>query len=159
MKVAPSWTTNENSTMDVTDVVNKVDAGTYTCTNLTDVSVRYEVSCLLLLVVNSYFRLWVAMEDTAHMATSRTTTTSTNTSNTGMDITALTQQHTTLMKTFHTEESEEVSTPLAFLLEAQTLTLVLARALPTLALPIPDHRVHPQCLLGKKLMSNQSLFF
>jgi len=43
MKVAPSWTTNENSTMDVTDDAQKVDAGTYTCTNLTDVSVRYEV--------------------------------------------------------------------------------------------------------------------
>lgn len=91
----------------------------------------------------------MVMEDTAHMATSRTTTTSTNTSNTGMDITALTHIHTTLMKTFLTEESEEVFTPLAFLLEAQALTLALARALPALALPIPDLRAHPQCLLGK----------
>jgi len=87
------------------------------------------------------------MEDTAHMATSLTTTTSTNISNTGMDITALTQLLTTLMKTFHTEESEEVSTPLAFLLEAQALTLDQAQALPTLVLPILDLPAHLQCLL------------
>ena len=58
MKVAPSWTTDANSTMDVTDDANKVDAGTYTCTNLTDVSVRYEVSYLFLLDVNEFEGCW-----------------------------------------------------------------------------------------------------
>jgi len=54
MKVAPSWTTNANSTMDVTDDAEKLDGGTYTCTNLTDVSVRYEVSYLFLPVVDRF---------------------------------------------------------------------------------------------------------
>ena len=44
MKVAPSWTTGADSTMDVTDDAEKLTAGSYTCTSLTDVSVRYEVS-------------------------------------------------------------------------------------------------------------------
>merc|ERR1712176_466937 len=92
-------------------------------------------------------RLSVAMEDTVHMVTSRTTTTSTNTSSTGMDTTVLTRQHTTPTRTSHTEENEEVSTPLVFLLEAQALTLALAQALPTLVLPIPDLPALPQCLL------------
>merc|ERR1712176_1317266 len=86
-------------------------------------------------------RLSVAMEDTVHMVTSRTTTTSTNTSSTGMDTTAPTLQHTTLMRTSHTEENGEVSTPLVFLLAA------LALALLTLVLPIPDLPAPPQCLL------------
>ena len=43
MVVAPSWTTGASSTMNVTDNAEKQVAGSYTCTNLTDVSVRYEV--------------------------------------------------------------------------------------------------------------------
>ena len=89
------------------------------------------------------------MEVTVHMATSRTTTTSTNTSNTGMDTTAPTRQHTTLMKTSHTVENEEVSTPLVFLLVAQALTLAPAQALPTLVLPILDLPALLQCPLRK----------
>merc|ERR1719461_1508339 len=87
------------------------------------------------------------MEDTVHMATSHTTTTSTNTSNTGMDTTVPTQQHTTPTRTSHTEENEEVSTPLVFLLAAQALTLAQVQALPTLVLPILDLPAPPQCLL------------
>merc|ERR1712176_419409 len=92
-------------------------------------------------------RLSVAMEDTVHMVTSRTTTTSTNTSNTGTDTTAPTQQHTIPTRTSHTEENEEVSTPLVFLLAAQALALAPAQALQTLVLPIPDLPAPPQCLL------------
>ena len=98
------------------------------------------------------------MEDTVHMATSHTTTTSTNTNSTGMDTTAPTQQHTTLTRTSHTEENEEVSTPLVFLLAAQALTLALAQALQTLVLPIPDLPALPQCPLRKLLISEHSFY-
>merc|ERR1712037_1012900 len=133
MKVAPSWTTDANSTMDVTDDANKVDAGTYTCTNLTDVSVRYEVvggnggySSYGHEPYNynqyKYKQYW----DGYYCSY---------------------PEHTTLMKTSHTVENEEVSTPLVFLLVAQALTLAPAQALPTLVLPILDLPALLQCPL------------
>ena len=58
MKVAPSWTTGKDDTMDVTDVANKIDGGEYTCTSLTDVSVRYEVNYFLHAIFTKLLGRW-----------------------------------------------------------------------------------------------------